>query len=308
MEINQLHKYFRGEANEREEAFIIKWIDESPENRAVLLKERMIFDAMLFTEKKEKVNNGKKKSFVLYSFLSVAALLALVFIIGLPELDKKRDVLSQTIRIPAGQRAQMELPDGTLVWLNSQTQLTYNADFGKKERRVYLDGEAYFEVAHNKEIPFYVATEAIEVAVTGTKFDVHAYKGTNSFVARLIEGSIDVYANSYATKPLASLEKGKYFSAKNGHYKVGELENKNDLAWMDGIYYFDDVPFEELLQRIGLYYNYKITVKSPKVLDGYRCTGKFKDLDGIEHILRVIQKDHHFTYQINKELNQIIIQ
>ena len=66
----------------------------------------------------------------------------------------------------------------------------------KKDRKVTLDGEAYFEVAHNKEIPFYVQTENIKVQVTGTKFDVCSYKGSNSFIARLIEGSINLLTNS----------------------------------------------------------------------------------------------------------------
>lgn len=69
-------------------------------------------------------------------------------------MHKPKQQLSQTIRIPAGQRAQMDLPDGSVVWLNSQTTLTYDENFGKKDRKVTLDGEAYFEVAHNKEIPF----------------------------------------------------------------------------------------------------------------------------------------------------------
>ncbi|MGL4853380.1 MAG: FecR family protein [Phocaeicola sp.] len=305
MNTNQLHKYFRGEASEREEAAIVEWADSSPEHRTAFFKERMLFDAMLFAEAEPKAKN---RSRYLIPLLSVAALLTLVFLITFPATDKESDVLTQTIRIPAGQRAQMELPDGTLVWLNSQTQLTYDADFGKNERRVHLDGEAYFDVAHNKEVPFLVSTELMEVTVTGTKFDVQAYKGSNAFIARLVEGSIDLYTLKNNQKPLASLTKGNYFSAKDGLYKVGELENHNDLAWMDGIYYFNDVPFEELLQKIGLYYNYTITVKSPAVLDGYRCTGKFKDLDGIEHILRVIQKDHSFTYKIDNELNQITIQ
>ena len=77
---------------------------------------------------------------------------------------------------------------------------------------------------------------------------------------------------------------------------------------MEGIYYFDDVPFKELLSKIALYYNYKITVDNPKILEGYRCTGKFKDLDGIEHILKVIQKDHPFKYHIDNEHNKITIE
>ena len=229
----------------------------------------------------------------------------------LPHMHKPKQQLSQTIRIPAGQRAQMDLPDGSIVWLNSQTTLTYDENFGKKDRKVTLDGEAYFEVAHNKEIPFYVQTENIKVQVTGTKFDVCSYKGSNSFIARLIEGSINLLNQQWQKERKANYQpeqKESISQWKTDKYKTGEMSSNNALAWMQGIYYFDDVPFKELLDKIALYYNYKITVKNPKILENYRCTGKFKDLDGIEHILKVIQKDHPFKYNIDNEHNKITIE
>ena len=201
------------------------------------------------------------------------------------------------------------MDDGTKIILNRNSRFTYSDAYGTDQRKVNLEGEAYFEVAHNKEIPFYVQTENIKVQVTGTKFDVCSYKGSNSFIARLIEGSINLLTNSAKEeKTITSLTKGKYFSMENGKYRTGEMSSNNALAWMQGIYYFDDVPFKELLDKIALYYNYKITVKNPKILENYRCTGKFKDLDGIEHILKVIQKDHPFKYDIDNEHNKITIE
>lgn len=307
MKTELLHKYFRGEATEKEENLIVEWVESSAENKECFLKERLIFDAALFSDGSA-IQRKRTGHLYLYPLIAIAAMLALVFVMDLPHMHKPMQQLSQTIRIPAGQRAQMELPDGSVVWLNSQTTLTYDEDFGKKDRKVTLDGEAYFEVAHNKEIPFYVQTESIKVQVTGTKFDVCSYKGSNNFIARLIEGSINLLANSEEEKPLSTLTKGKYFAMKNGKYRTGEMTSNNALAWMEGIYYFDDVPFKELLEKIALYYNYKITVNNPKILENYRCTGKFKDLDGIEHILKVIQKDHPFRYKIDNEHNKIIIE
>ena len=206
-------------------------------------------------------------------------------------------------------KSHFTLDDGTKIILNRNSRFTYSDAYGTDQRKVNLEGEAYFEVAHNKEIPFYVQTENIKVQVTGTKFDVCSYKGSNSFIARLIEGSINLLTNNAKEeKPITSLTKGKYFSMENGKYKTGEMSSNNALAWMQGIYYFDDVPFKELLDKIALYYNYKITVKNPKILENYRCTGKFKDLDGIEHILKVIQKDHPFKYNIDNEHNKITIE
>ena len=308
MKTELLHKYFRGETTEKEENQIVEWVESSVENKEHFLKERMLFDVTLFSDGSN-IQRKPKGHLYLYPLIAIAAMLAIVFVMDLPHMHKPKQQLSQTIRIPAGQRAQMDLPDGSIVWLNSQTTLTYDENFGKKDRKVTLDGEAYFEVAHNKEIPFYVQTENIKVQVTGTKFDVCSYKGSNSFIARLIEGSINLLTNNAKEeKPITSLTKGKYFSMENGKYKTGEMSSNNALAWMQGIYYFDDVPFKELLDKIALYYNYKITVKNPKILETYRCTGKFKDLDGIEHILKVIQKDHPFKYNIDNEHNKITIE
>lgn len=96
--------------------------------------------------------------------------------------------------VPAGQRAQITLADGTKVWLNAQSTLTYSHDFGRNERNVELDGGAYFEVAKNKEIPFYVNTETNQVRVVETHFNVCAYRGSNEFTTTLLEGIVDIYA------------------------------------------------------------------------------------------------------------------
>ena len=232
MKTELLHKYFRGETTEKEESQIVEWTESSAENKERFLKERMLFDITLFSDD-SKIQRKPKGHLYLYPLIAIAAMLAIVFVMDLPHMHKPKQQLSQTIRIPAGQRAQMDLPDGSVVWLNSQTTLTYDEDFGKKDRKVTLDGEAYFEVAHNKEIPFYVQTENIKVQVTGTKFDVCSYKGSNSFIARLIEGSINLLTNSAKEeKPITSLTKGKYFSMENGKYKTGEMSSNNALAWM----------------------------------------------------------------------------
>ena len=171
MKTELLHKYFRGETTEKEENQIVEWVESSVENKEHFLKERMLFDVTLFSDGSN-IQRKPKGHLYLYPLIAIAAMLAIVFVMDLPHMHKPKQQLSQTIRIPAGQRAQMDLPDGSIVWLNSQTTLTYDENFGKKDRKVTLDGEAYFEVAHNKEIPFYVQTENIKVQVTGTKFDV----------------------------------------------------------------------------------------------------------------------------------------
>ena len=210
------------------------------------------------------------------------------------------------VTLTAGQRAQITLADGTKVWLNSESTLSYRSDFGRRDRDVELDGEAYFEVAKNKEIPFYVNTETNQVRVVGTHFNVCAYKGSNEFETTLVEGIVDIYAYDNE-RPLTRLTKNEFFGSYQGKYKKAVLPSYDYLRWREGLYCFDDSPFSCILTKLEKYYNVKITVENPKVLN-YRCTGKFKEQDGVEHILKVIQKDHPFTYSISEEGDSIRIE
>lgn len=218
----------------------------------------------------------------------------------------EKSAYRQTITVPAGQRAQITLADGTKVWLNSKSTLTYASNFGRQERNVELDGEAYFEVAKNKKIPFFVNTEINRVKVVGTHFNVCAYKGSNEFETTLIEGIVDIYPVG-SDQVITRLTKDEFFGSYNGKYKKTTLPSYDYLRWKEGLYCFDDAPLNSLLNKLEKYYNVNISVRNLKILN-YRCTGKFKEQDGIEHILKVIQKDHKFTYRINEEKDSIIIE
>ena len=189
--------------------------------------------------------------------------------------------------------------------MNAQSTLSYSSNFGRNDRNVELDGEAYFEVAKNKEIPFNVNTETNQVRVVGTHFNVCAYKGSDEFETTLIEGIVDIYAKGNE-HPLARLKKNEFFGSYTGKNKKTVLPSYDYLRWREGLYCFDDSALECIFSKLEKYYNVKIIVDDPALLN-YRCTGKFKEQDGIEHILKVIQKDHPFTYSINEERDSIWI-
>ena len=160
-----LHKYFKGETSVDEEKRILNWVDESEENRKTLQKERMLFDIALFTDSKRKMREKAGAGARIIPMLRWSARIAAAVIVavscGLLINEYRYDKLAQlqTVTVPAGQRAQITLADGTKIWLNSESTLRYSSNFGRRDRDVELDGEAYFEVAKNKEIPFYVNTE-----------------------------------------------------------------------------------------------------------------------------------------------------
>lgn len=306
-----LHKYFKGNTSVEEEKRILDWVDESEENRKTLQKERMLFDIALFTDtkthKREKAGTGPRILPMLRWSARIAAAVIVVVSCGLliKEYQYNKGAQLQTVTVPAGQRAQITLSDGTKVWLNSKSTLSYTSGFGRRDRNVELDGEAYFEVAKNKDIPFNVNTETNQVRVVGTHFNICAYKGSDEFEATLVEGIVDIYARNN-DRPLTRLTKNEFFASYQGKHKKTVLPSYDYLRWREGLYCFDDAPFSSILTKLEKYYNVKITVENPDVLN-YRCTGKFKEQDGIEHILKVIQKDQSFTYSINEEGDSILI-
>lgn len=310
MNQHTLHKYFKGVATQQEEELILNWVEASEENRKAFQKERMFYDVALFANKEQQTAHTQKRArFISITKWSMRIAASLLVILSCGLLIREYNYISssqpQAITVPAGQRAQIVLPDGSKVWLNARSTLTYAANFGRNNRNVELDGEAYFEVTHDTGTPFFVHTESNKVRVVGTSFNVSAYKGSNEFETTLVEGIVDIYARE-GNKLLTRLTKDEFFAAQGNSYQKKYLHSYEFLRWKEGLYCFDDTPFRCILDKLEKYYNVDIAVECPRVLD-YQCTGKFKEHDGIEHILKVIQKDHLFSYTINEAKDSIVI-
>ena len=156
--------------------------------------------------------------------------------------------------VPAGQRAQLTLPDGTLVWLNAQSSLTFTARFHGKTRRVSVSGEAYFDVASNSRKPFIVSTQEMEMRVLGTEFNVYSYPEADYIRTDLVEGSLMVYSKR---SPLTrvTLKPNEQVVMREGKMYVRKINSPDYFLWKDGIYSI----------IIQLYYDVKIIVKDPNI-------------------------------------------
>lgn len=211
----------------------------------------------------------------------------------------------QEIVTPPGQRAMVKLTDGTTVWLNARSSLRYPNVFTKAERRVELDGEAYFDVEHKEEQPFIVSTEKLNIKVLGTEFNVHAYKGRNEFNAALIKGSVKIYNKGNEDNALF-ISPNEYVELIDNRLEKKEFGNMDFLLWREGIYAFDDVAFTEIIHKLELYYDVTIQVVNKK-LSTYQFTGKFRQRDGVESVLRTLQKVYYFRFTKDEENNIITI-
>lgn len=216
----------------------------------------------------------------------------------LPEKQNK-------LYIPAGQRACLTLNDGTDVWLNASSTLIYPAEFRGDERLVSLSGEAYFKVASDRKKPFIVSVNNFHVKALGTEFNIYSYTDDDYACISLLEGSVQVYQPGNPHKDVV-LKPFEQVILRNNEINIEPIGNMSDFLWKDGIYSFNDEPFENIIKKLEQYYCVKIVVKDPSILD-FEYTGKFFQLDGVDEILRIIQKIQLFKMEKDMKNNIIYI-
>lgn len=316
MQKETLYKYFEGIASPEEEEAVYRWLDASSENEEELLKEREFFDAMIFagsaderTEGKKLALNVNKGPFIrpwMREVLKVAAVVAVTVACGLYfYVSEKKELLAamNTITVPAGQRVNLTLSDGTTVWLNARSEMVYPAVFSGAKREVKLDGEGYFEVKHDKESPFVVHTRKCDIEVLGTKFNVEAYSDSEEFSTSLMEGSVKVTDNS-AVSASVLLKPDQEVHLKDGRLLVSSIDDYDHFRWRDGLVCFDNIAFHELMKRFEKCYGISIVVEN-KNLEGYSCSGKFRISDGLDNALRILQRNAKYTFERNED-NSIV--
>lgn len=173
-----------------------------------------------------------------------------------------------TLIVPFGKRSKIILADGSLVYLNSGSQLIYPSSFSQQKREVFLDGEAYFEIAKNKEVPFIVMTPKDDyyVKVTGTKFNVSAYKVDHKFETVLEEGFVNVvYENGIISSKEMHLIPGEIASwnTVTNEMNVQKVSVENYTMWTQGILLFDNLELNRIIKKLERYYNIRIDFNDP---------------------------------------------
>jgi transmembrane sensor len=163
--------------------------------------------------------------------------------------DKSEKLLFNTLRIPKAGVYRVVLSDGTAVWLNALSELHYPVTFGKDSRKVYLKGEGYFEVAHDKKRPFSVVSGSCEVLALGTAFNIESYR-TGKISTILVKGKVRV-SESMNKKELSP---GELAVAQGGKLVVTKA-NLGKVTWKDGYFYFDQENIEEVMEILSRWYD-----------------------------------------------------
>ena len=213
-------------------------------------------------------------------------------------VGKEAVLAMNTLKIPRGGEFSLTLSDGTNVYLNSATELKYPVRFDEKERKVYLSGEAYFDVTKDANRPFYVVTDEVQIRVYGTEFNVNTHR-MKSVQTVLVNGKVGIKKcgteKEIVMKPgeLANLDRS------SGTIDVREVDVRQYVVWKDGYFTFENETLEQIMSTLSLWYNVDVFFQSEDVKQ-LVFTGYMKRYDEIDEILNAMTDVVGVKFTINE--------
>lgn len=307
--------FLKGELDAAQAAAVEAWYDRSAANRRMLgqvyyilyVSDRINDAAGIDVERslrqfKRRMHAGRRISLRRSAVrIAVAAVIAAVLLAGglTTVLLSKRLAQPVTVVTQLGERSQVVLPDGTKVWLNSSSSVEYVAPFFSRQRRVKMEGEAYFEVEHDRRAPFVVSTNGLDIEVLGTRFNIRNDDNEHRVTTVLLEGAVKAYASgreqaSVRLHPAQQL----VFDTRTHAMRLTDCPSaERSINWIDGRFCFEHDTFGEIVAELKRYYNVDIRFMDNRLRD-MRFSGNFRVEDGIYHIMSVLQLTYKFNYRI----------
>jgi hypothetical protein len=213
-----------------------------------------------------------------------------------------RKTKTNELVVPYGKRSRIELSDGTKVWLNSGSVLKFPTTFTGKTRNVYLAGEMYVEVAEDLKKPFFAHTSDFQVKVYGTRFNISAYRDSQSQSVVLVEGSVGVKTESEKETFLVPNDMLVYHDK---HWDKKEVDVREYVSWKDGYLLLNRTPIDRVLQRMERYYNLSFDIQNTVDIVSKTCTGKIYLSDNPDDVMSAISL--LYSIQYTREENIIYI-
>lgn len=320
MNEEKLIGFIKGDiSSELETVEILDWIESSPENqkRYTQLKNLWVITGLDYPDqlaipafpfaKNKHVLIPKN---ILESFLKYAAVFILAFVLGSLSLyfinrSERNELFSlyNTIDVPYGERTQIFLYDGTKVWLNSGTKFRYPVAFSRNTRDVFIEGEAYFDVAKDVDHPFVVSSGQLKIQVLGTRFNVCAYPEDNEFSTTLDEGSVNSINTTTGKSVKMNPGEQVILNRETNQMKRLSVDTELYTSWKENLLKFEDATFEEVIKKMERWYDVKITV-DPAIDTKERYTMTIKT-ESLREMLQLVSKTTKIKYEIRE--NTVVI-
>lgn len=331
-----LVKYITREADEKEVEQVKEWVNAHPENEQYFAQLYETWQNMLYLKpdviNEEKAfakfsaatipHQSKYRTLVVWSKVAAAIALFGLLTAVLVRHYSKNVQSTRLVSVNNGRIKKIVLSDGTIVWLNAGSKLNYNTDFNKTNRTVYLEGEAFFEIAPgSKTIPFLVNTKNYTIRDIGTKFNLKAYPNDSFFETTVIKGEVAVEGNvDNNTREMSRIyvkphQVLRIYYPKTEQYAINQddkdMKNLNEIqvlqvdsakmdrydGWKDDLLVFDGNTLDEISKVLERRYNVKIIMDDAE-LQNIRYSGSFKSIPSIDKVLELIKGNTAINYSI----------
>lgn len=320
---NLVSKYLMGDIDTKSLKALTAWSKESEENclyvrskielwfssgvagsTASLDKEKAFERFKTRVEKatvaeKQKQRFVRSRSFRIFYRVAAAILIILLPLAGYwGGMETVKSGFSDiVVEAPMGARTKLYLPDGTLVWLNAGSKITYSQGFGVDNRNLDLEGEGYFEVKRNEKVPFEIRTKELDLTVLGTKFNFRNYADDEEVVVNLLEGKVRLKNELVASADVYMSPNEKVvLSKESGHMVKTKINAANSNLWTKDELYFDELLLEDIAKQLSRSFNVKIEVADS--LKNQRFYGSFRIVgNSIEDILETISSTNRMKYK-----------
>jgi Fe2+-dicitrate sensor, membrane component len=322
MDEKVLLQFLSKKCNSEELLIVDQWITANSENARWLFemedmwtlknefkysdekKIRKAYNRFLKKTDRPRVKKLTRRKHFIYTAAAAAAIFFIVLSIPYFKTDKHSEILNNLndninvneINVPNGQCISIKLADGTIVWLNSGSQLIYPAEFSSKNRIVKLIGEGFFEVEHNKKSPFIVVTGSVKTKVLGTKFNIKAYPKESKRIS-LLEGGIEVSTENN-NEIIQLLEPNQQVEiSESGTMKKSRVNSFAISQWTEGEFFFENESLEIITAALKRKFNVTIFIKN----DTYKnmvLNSHIKKNSSLEDVLKVFKGTRNIDYLI----------
>lgn len=301
------------------------WIAASAENQQYFIRQREIWFSAVSreaasvydkdkafenfrnrVESQKEIQSTSRRGFSLSALWRYAAVVAIIIAVGCisywqGEVNVKDTFADISVEAPLGSKTKLYLPDGTLVWLNAGSRMTYSQGFGVDNRKVELEGEGYFEVKRNEKIPFFVKTKDLQLQVLGTKFNFRDYPEDHEVVVSLLEGKVGLNNLLREEKEaVLSPDERAVLNKANGFLTVESVTAFNASQWTDGYLFFDEELLSDIAKELERSYNVKIHIANDS-LKTFRFYGNFvRREQNIQEVLEALASTEKMQYKIEE--------
>ncbi len=317
MDKKELLQFIANQGDSEFQKRVISWIEASPENREYFnrlkAEQVMAFSPSRkndisgeFREFSERLRREKRNYYGIFSTAAIAAIaiFASVFFM-LRSGETKDNTLFSAI---ASEQKEFTLADGSRIFLNSESTLEIPHGFNKETRTVKLNGEAFFDVARNEQVPFIVETRSgVKIKVLGTSFNIRSYKDNNTIETTLVSGKVEIYEedNTSPSAVLAPRQKA-VFRKEEQDIRIEQVATEAITSWKEGILTFDNAPLSSVVKDIERWYGISIRIEDPAIED-YTFSGKFRKEYNITQVLDILRTSSPIHYNYDKTKKHVTL-